>query len=104
MIESRISKSAAIMLISTAVFIDILEFVLDIMLVGFAVDSVIDVFATFLFGIWFSHYGVSLMKKNPLGYLGTAIAEFIPFINSAPWWTIYVWYTIKKERMSEAEL
>lgn len=102
--ESRISTTAATMLLSFAVFIDALQFILELMLVGLLLDSVIDIFATFIFGIWFSHYGVSLMKKNPLGFLGTSIAKFIPFTEMFPLWTLYVWLTIRSERRAAAEL
>lgn len=88
----------------TAVFIDFSQFILGLMFVGLAIDSIIDIFATLLFSIWFSHHGTSLIKKSPLGFFGTIIGEFIPFVDMAPLWSFYVWRTIRTERKEAAKL
>ena len=102
---SRISLATGALMIALAVLIDFAQFVLDIAIVGFILDSFITVIAAFIFGIWFSHVGVSLMHpKRVLGFLGTILGELIPGIDAIPFWTFNIATTVIREWRSPADI
>jgi hypothetical protein len=82
------------MMIAAAVVVDIFAYLAGL---GF-LDFIIDIPAAMIFGMWFSHYGVSVVQKRPLGFFGTVLAKFIPFIDLIPFWTYFVVTTIRQSR------
>ena len=90
-------------MIAAAVLVDLAQFGLDIAIIGFIVDTVISAVIGVIFGMWFSHHGVHMVKKNPLGFWSVLAGELIPFINSAPFWTCLVAYTVVNEWRSASQ-
>ena len=88
--EPLITGIDAYLMIVTAIIIDVIQL---IPIVG----SLVDIIAGIIFGIWFAHYDMSLIRRRPLGFFGTIIAEFIPFVDWIPFWTFFVIMTIRKE-------
>lgn len=85
----RIHGDTVIIMIGLAIVFDAISLVPLLGTIG-------DLFASFIFGIWFSHHGFSSIKERPLGFLGTILIEAIPFLDMFPTWTIYVVTTIWK--------
>ena len=83
-------------MIVVAIAIDVLQALLDFVAVGFWLDSLIDVFAALLFRHWFSTYGYSLGKRQSNTFLATILIGFVPGLNTAPEWTLFVWYSIRE--------
>lgn len=109
----RISKSTGGIMIACAVFVDLAQFLITLLaaipLVGIIIVAVINPIISFaasmIFGIWCSHLGMSLMNgKRVLGFLGTLGAEVIPFIDSFPWWTCLIAYTVITEWRRETDI
>ncbi len=90
-----IDTGAAYFMITIAVIIDLVG------LIPF-VGTILDIFASMLFGIWFSHYGMSVMTRRTFSFLMTTLAEFIPGIGMVPFWKIFVVTTIRKQRAESA--
>lgn len=86
-------------MITVAVIIDVTQFFLTLIpFLGWFLEFCLGIFAWVLFSIWCSHYGVSLYSsKRALGTIGTIVAEVVPFIDAAPWWTINIAYTVTSE-------
>src|SRR5260221_107679 len=96
---SRISTTAGGAMIVVVFLIDGSQFFLTLIpLVGWIIAPVLGFVAAMIFGIWCSHLGVSLMSpKRVFGFLGTAGVEFVPFVDSMWWWTIFIAYTVITE-------
>ena len=76
----------------------LIDFVLDPLLALGFLGIIADIIAVPLFYIWLGHYGVSLYGGSyTLGSLGTTIAEAIPIIDDAPWWTIRIASIVVRE-------
>jgi hypothetical protein len=109
MTPRRIGKGTAFALITAALFIDGVQFLIGLLalipavgfIIAFAFSVVVSVLAIFLFAIWFSHIGVSVMNKYPLSFLGVLILEQVPIISTVPGWTWFVVKTIAQERIRE---
>ena len=104
MSTERISTSTGGWMITCAALIDSIQFLLVLIpFIGWALGWLMSVTASFMFGMWFSHHGLSLMSsKRVFGFLGTILGEWIPFINAAPLWTALVTFTVVSEwRRSE---
>lgn len=82
--------------------IDFFQFLLTFVpFVGWLVTPIVSICAALLFGIWFSHLGISMLDpKRMLGTFGTMLGEMTPIINASPMWTARVAYTIITERTS----
>lgn len=104
--EKHIGNVAAIFLIVSAVCIDVLQVLVDLLafipIVGFVIafltNVFIDICAWLFFAITFLHINFPVMKKRPLGFLGTLVMENIPYLNALPGWTLFVVTTIMKDR------
>lgn len=88
---------------TTEFFMKLAAITLDIISFVPILGSVTDFVAATLFGIWFAHHGVSVMRKRPLGFIMTFVAEFIPFVEMLPFWSIFVWSTIKRDKVEQAQ-
>lgn len=99
MSTERISTSTGGWMIISAALIDFIQFLLVLIpFIGWALGWLASVIASFMFGMWFSHHDVSLMSsKRILGFLGTLLGEWVPFINAAPLWTCLVAFTVVSE-------
>lgn len=105
----RVSTMAATALITVAVLIDGLQFLITLFaflpvvgpILSIALGFVVSVLSIFLYAIWFSHLDVPLMTRYPLGFLATIVLEFIPVVSTSPGWTWFVVKTITQERIRE---
>jgi len=104
----RIGKVTSILLIITAITADGLQALIELLafvvppvgtVLAFILGVVLDLIVILLFVIWFSHIKVPLMRRYPLGFLGTIVLEQIPIVNTAPGWTFFVVTTIAKENL-----
>lgn len=110
----RISKPVGVAMIVIVFILDSIQLVagfilLLIPLIGIVLATVcgwmVSVFTAFLFGIWFSHYNVSLLdSKRAWGLLLTLIGEFAPGANAGYWWTWLVFYTVLKEWRKKTDI
>jgi hypothetical protein len=108
--QHSIGNFATAFLIVMAVCIDVLQALIDVLsvipIVGFVLAFMLSVFvdicAWFFFAIAFTHINVPIMKKHPLGFIGTLIFENIPICNALPGWTLFVTTTVIHERAKEA--
>ena len=98
--DRKISLAQGIPMIVIAGVIDLIQFLLTLIpFVGWLLASIVSICAAFIFGIWFSRLGMSMLDpKRILGTLGTMLGETIPIINAFPMWTARVTYTIITER------
>ena len=106
MSTQRIGPTTGKLMIAVAVAVDLVQFLLVLIpFIGWLFGMMISVIASFLFGIWFSHHGVSLMSsKRVLGFLGTMLGEWIPFIGGVPLWSCLVAFTVIQEWRSSEEI
>lgn len=102
----RISSATGWFMIACAALVDGIQFLLVLIpFIGWVLGWFLTIIAAFLFGIWFSHHGVSMMSpKRILGFGGTLLGEILPFINGAPFWTSLVVYTVINEWRSPEEI
>ena len=106
MSTQRISNATAFFLIGAAVSVDALQALLGLLAfipfvgipLAFLLQQLVNISALFLFGIWFSSMGISLIKKRPLGFMGTTVLELVPMLNAVPAWSMFVATTVWKER------
>ena len=101
--RTGISNGSAFFMIAVALLIDGLQILLDLVLIGFLLDPLLDILATIIFAIWFSHHGQSVMSaKRAGGFLVTVVAELVPGFDAIPMWTFFVAYTVIKSRAASA--
>jgi len=86
----------AVIMIATAVSIDLFNALLNFLVIGEIVSTVISIVATTLFTIWFWLLGISFVKspKKLAAMAGQAIIGLIPIINTLPELTAGVAITI----------
>ena len=100
MSRRSIGLGTAFMMVFMALLVDGTQGFLSWILVGFFVNPIIDVCVAMMFGIWFSHHGVSMMSaKNIAPFLGTIVGEFLPFISALPLWTFYIIFALIRNRV-----
>lgn len=93
-------------MIVAALCIDIMQALLSLTLFGMFVTPIITGIAVIMFGIWFSHHGMSMLEpRRILAYGATTLVELSPF-GFLPVWTLSVSLTLffaKKELEADAE-
>ncbi len=101
--QKKISGNIAIILVLSAVFVDIAQAFLEWMLIGFIVNPfIIDPCA--LAGYWFifRRLGVNFTKTRGLIFFGLALFEFFPAVEELPLWTLDVLLVILMSRAESA--
>lgn len=95
--RERISGAMGWCLIGTAAFIDLIEALLTVLIIGTVLNPIISVCADVIFLIWFWTLGVSFVKKpKNLAAMGIqAIIGFIPVLNTLPELTLGVFVLVK---------
>jgi hypothetical protein len=79
-----IENHTAALMISVAVFFDILQWAMAFM----AMDWLVSIFAYLTFGLWFAMKGIPILTKKRMGALGgSALIEMIPFVAALPAFT-----------------
>jgi len=99
--EQRINNVTAIFMIVVALLYDAAQAFLDFILIGLAVNWILDIWAWLTFFIWFKLKGVSFANpKRAVSLNGGFILELIPAVNVLPIWTaavIILVITVKTE-------
>ena len=98
------SRMTGVLLITIAVVVDFIQFVLTLIpYIGWILSMIVSICATFFFGIGFYHSGVNLFSsKMILGTLGTLVGEVAPLINGVPFWTIRALTAVRLVRRKES--
>jgi hypothetical protein len=96
--KQRIGSFTKFLMLSVALFFDILEFILEILLIGIIFNRIITILEYLIMWLWFKLKGVSFVGNPKIsGRMGgTFILEMIPFLGSLPGFTFGVWSTIKQ--------
>jgi hypothetical protein len=97
--DEPIGVGLAIALVGFGLFIDFIQFVLGLLIIGEFLDSAIDVFAGIVFTFMLSHHGGKILSRRMVSLVTTAIAEFIPIVNLLPLWTLFAIYTIVMDKV-----
>lgn len=95
--KERISKTMGWCMIGTAGFIDLLEALFTVLLIGAVLNPIISVCADVIFLIWFWTLGVTFVKKpKNLATMGIqAIIGLIPGADALPELTVGVFILVK---------
>ena len=102
--QVKMSRMTGVLLITIAVVVDFIQFVLTLIpYIGWILSMIVSICATFFFGIGFYHSGVNLFSsKMILGTLGTLVGEVAPLVNGVPFWTIRALTAVRLVRRKES--
>ena len=98
------SHLAAVLMVTIAVIVDLIQFILTLIpYIGWILSMIVSICATFFFGIGFYHSGVNIFSSRMiLGTLGTLVGEVTPLINGVPWWTVRAITAVRLGRRKES--
>lgn len=98
--KSQISKFEWNLLLGFFAFVDVAQILIDALLLGELLNRLDFIIGFFLGGyLWFRGYKFDTSDFLWLG--GSLIAEEIPFVDAAPFWTLDVWRFRKKDLARE---
>lgn len=105
MSQKPLSLTTAFLLIFIAALTDGLQVLTGLLIIipfggpvlAFVSGLIITIFASLLFGFWFSLLGISLFNKHPLAFIITLALEYTPGIGLIPSWTVFVVRTLYAE-------
>ena len=102
--QARMSHLAAVLIVTIAVIVDFIQFLLTLIpYIGWILSMIVSICATFFFGIGFYHSGVNIFSSRMiLGTLGTLVGEVAPLINGVPFWTIRALTAVRLGRRKES--
>ena len=99
--ERKIEKHIWVFMLAIAVFIDLVQILADLLVVGVVVNTILDIFVWLTFYVWFKIYGVNFISiRRGLPFVGAGLAELIPALNVLPAWTVAIaimWITTKSQ-------
>lgn len=75
----------------------VIDFVVKPFLAGGLLDFIVDIPATIVFFAWFWLCGARFTGFRVLGFGATTVAEALPVVDIAPWWTITIAYNVRRE-------
>lgn len=105
--KSKIGNVTAIFLISVAVVVDGIQFLLTLTVLGSILSTLVTFFASIMFFLVFLLLGVKYTGKGGgvklASMLGASVTELVPFLNAVPAWTAGVVAVIVQERLAEAQ-
>lgn len=96
----------ALFLLSAALAVDVIEFLLDLIVIGAIVNRFISVFAFLFFLTWFYLLGVKFTKNpsNVNSFIIGFIIKLIPFLDLLPAWTVLtvrmIYLTRKEDKLA----
>lgn len=97
--EKGLKHATVILMIGTAVFFDVLQWLMAFILMDWAVGF----FAYLTFFVWFRMHGISFMKPKRLLVMGgSALIEMIPVVSALPAWTAAVTYLAMESKIKSA--
>lgn len=87
--EPKITTGESALLMLVAGAIDGTQILLDIILIGFAVNWILDIFAVLIFGISYARKGVSVFTLIMTIFFAEMSGELIiPGMSALPFWTL----------------
>ncbi len=98
--RSRISNAEWTLLIGLIVLTDITQIVLDLFVVGVAINRFIDIGVAASMLLYFKIRGVKLNKARLGSIAAVFFGEMIPALDVAPFWSIdavYIFFSVKAE-------
>lgn len=103
--EPKISKETAWMMITVAIFFDLISFLINLIpIVGQVISIAIPIVAYPTFFLWFMLKGVKLMTTKRIAAMGGGfVVEVIPLVNMLPGVTASVVFTILSTKVKEVE-
>ena len=104
--NGRISTLGQAAFISFGTLIDLTETILDCFAVGVVVNRIIDIVTAIIFFVYCQYKGLSIVDnwKIYASIIGTAVGEFIPILDVAPFFVLDAWYithTLKQQIKAE---
>lgn len=101
--EKKIGVAQGMVMIVTAAFIDFVQFLLTLLIIGIIINPLISVIAFILFWSWFSLNGVKFFSGvKGIARFGimswTFLSELVPLLNAMPGWTVGVTMTYLSAR------
>lgn len=86
----RLTMFGQVMFIGFAMLVDAVEIILDCFVVGAVVNRIIDIVVAIIFIIYFFFKGLSVIDDYGVfgSILGTAVGEFVPLLDVAPFFTL----------------
>lgn len=101
--EKEINNITAFLMVSTAIFFDLLQLIIGwIPVVGNALAVGVDIFTFGTFFLWLYIYGIKMIKPQRLfSMIGASALEAIPYVDLLPMWTITIIYIIGTTRVKE---
>ncbi|MBI2096253.1 MAG: hypothetical protein HYT43_01305 [Candidatus Taylorbacteria bacterium] len=99
----RIGAVGAIFLIGTALVIDGVQILLDLLVAGVAINRVVDIVVGVLFALWFLFIDPKILTNTRVlaAFFGTLVGEAIPLVDAAPLWTLDICYVIWQTRRED---
>jgi hypothetical protein len=78
-------------MVAVAIFFDALQFLVNIIpFLGWILSLMVDIFAFGTFALWFKFNKIEFTAKRNMFLGGGFLLEFIPLLNSVPFWTISI--------------
>lgn len=100
----RIPNSTGAIMLTFALFIDILQALLEFMIIGLILNPLITIITWLIFWLWFNIRGVNFSKstKRVLSTAFTALVEMTP-LSFLPTWSFNTFYLIYTARQEDAQ-
>ncbi|MFA6273236.1 MAG: hypothetical protein WC673_01965 [Candidatus Paceibacterota bacterium] len=99
--ERKIEKHTWVFMLAIAGFIDLVQIIAGLFVIGIVVNTLLDIFIWITFYIWFKIYGVNFISvRRGLPFVGAGLVEIIPALNVLPAWTVAIaimWITTKSQ-------
>jgi len=104
--QKEISNTTLALMISVAIFFDVLQFIIGLVpIAGQYISVMVTIIALPTFYLWFKIYGRSFMSPKKVMALGCGtIIELIPILNILPGWTVAVIFLVGIERAEKAAI
>lgn len=102
--ERRISKPTAAIMVSTALFFDLIGLLLNfIPFIGWIIIWILNVIIWLILFFWFKIKGVKYSSKRALNLGGGLLLEMIPILDALPAWTLAVILMIRSSWKEDKE-
>ncbi|MES2213826.1 MAG: hypothetical protein V4465_00320 [Patescibacteria group bacterium] len=102
---SKISNAEWGLLVGALATIDLAQVVLDVFAIGLVANRIIDLTVVMALPLYLTFRGFKLDTETMLLIGGSFLAEEIPVVDAAPFWSLVGWrlWQIDKRRKAEAD-
>ena len=98
---SKLPGTTIALMLCTTIFLDVAEFLLDLVIIGVALNVIIDFCVELGFYVWFKTRGMNMgSARKSITFLGGGLLELF-FDGTVPLWTLDVGLIIIFERVEE---